>query len=57
MSRVTFDANNIYVNVQGLNIPRSVTFAVRAAAVPEPGTWALCSPLRGWRRAVGAALP
>jgi hypothetical protein len=40
-SRVAFDADNIFVNVQGLNIPGSVTFAVRVAAVPEPRALAL----------------
>jgi hypothetical protein len=42
MSRVTFDADNIYVNAARLVGPGSVTFAVMTAStVPEPSTWAL----------------
>ncbi|GGD98290.1 hypothetical protein GCM10011529_00410 [Polymorphobacter glacialis] len=42
LSRITFDANNIYVNWNGLafNNDTIVTLGVNAA-VPEPATWAM----------------
>ncbi len=44
-SRITFDANNIYVNMEGLvfdTTPSGVVLQVTAGGgVPEPATWAL----------------
>lgn len=39
---LTFDANNLYVNWQGLGfVPGEVQFNVNVAAVPEPETYAM----------------
>jgi len=40
-TRVSFDANSIWLNVQGLNEPGEVVLDVTFASVPEPGTLAL----------------
>jgi len=37
-SRVTFDANNIYINFQGLTVTPSSRVSVDITAVPEPRT-------------------
>ena len=42
-SRVTFDANNIYVNLQGLTANGTITLDIKGStgAVPEPAAWAM----------------
>ncbi len=54
-SRITFDANNIYVNWNGLSFDGGtvVTLDINAAGVPEPASWAL---MIGGFGLVGAAM-
>ena len=42
-SRVTFDADNVYLNFRGLNVSGHNVFSVdiNGGAVPEPATWAM----------------
>jgi hypothetical protein len=42
-SRISFDANNIYVNLQGLTANGTITLDINGAAggVPEPAAWAM----------------
>jgi hypothetical protein len=41
-SRVTFDANNIYVDLQGLEANGKIVIDINGSGViPEPGTWAM----------------
>ena len=41
-SRITFDANNIYVNWDGLSVSASTFVTLNiSGAVPEPASWAL----------------
>jgi len=41
-SRVTFDTDNVYLNIQGLNVNSdSVVKVDISGAVPEPAAWTL----------------
>lgn len=42
-SRVSFDADNIYVNLQGLTANGTITLDINGAAggIPEPAAWAM----------------
>lgn len=53
-SRITFDANNIYVNWNGLNFDQNTVVTLNInGAVPEPASWAM---MIGGFGLVGAAM-
>lgn len=52
-SRISFDADNIYLNFQGLSFDNSSNLTVNIASVPEPTSWAL---MIGGFGMVGAAM-